>query len=154
MATKPSSQPSQLERAKKALSEHHHRVTKSRLAVARALIAHNSLWITPEEIHQQIQNQELVACDLTSVYRTLTLFERLGLVARSEFYGEAARYGWRSERPDDSCEHAHFFKCKNCQEVEPLSQCLFADLAKSLAKRGFTNLEHRFEVTGLCPNCR
>jgi Fe2+ or Zn2+ uptake regulation protein len=31
---------------------------------------------------------------------------------------------------------------------------VFEEFAESLLKRGFSNLSHRFEVTGLCPECR
>jgi Fe2+ or Zn2+ uptake regulation protein len=136
------------------LTAHSYRVTRSRLAVAKTLLSSNGAFLTPEEIHREVTDAMGIRCDLTSVYRSLALYEGLGLVVRTEFHSEAARYGWRSDLPIPERKHVHFFKCDRCQKVEPLANCLFEEFAESLAERGFTNLEHRFEVTGVCPKCR
>jgi Fe2+ or Zn2+ uptake regulation protein len=152
--TKIDFQQAELEHFKSILSQKGFRVTKSRLAVAETLIFSEELFLTPEKIHQMILDRGRVSCNLSSVYRTLSVLVDLGLVSKSEFYGEATQYSWRNSQQSLKLEHIHYFKCDRCQKVEPLEHCLFAEFSKSLAKRGFTNLAHRFEVTGICPKCR
>jgi Fe2+ or Zn2+ uptake regulation protein len=152
--TKSNTHQAQMERVKAILSQNRCRVTRSRLAVASTLIAKEELFLTPEEIQQDVLEQDRVSCDLTSVYRTISLLLELELVTKSEFYGEATRYGWRGTRQSARIAHTHYFMCNRCHKVKPLSDCGFPPIASMLEKLGYTDLSHRFEVRGTCPDCR
>ena len=105
----------QFVQVKEALQSHSLRITKPRLAVASVLIKNKAL-LTPEEIHTQIQGSKKLNCDQASVYRTLTTFEELGLVKRSIFQGEPARFMLSNSKKNSACghKHEHFFKCNQC----------------------------------------
>ena len=144
----------QFVQVKETLQSHSLRITKPRLAVASILIKNKAL-LTPEEIHTQIQGSKKLNCDQASVYRTLTTFEELGLVKRSIFQGEPARFMLSTSKNDNACSygHEHFFKCNQCHSIEPLKECLISKQERQLESYGYRNLSHHLEITGLCPNC-
>ena len=119
-----------------------------------ALLNNQNTFLSPDEIFTEIQNSEDEECDRASVYRALGTFEKLGLVRRSNFQGDAARYAL-SETVEKKTRnyHVHFFKCIECNVIEPFSGCLVAKKEQELEKEGYRNLSHHLEITGLCPNC-
>lgn len=133
------------------LKEHSLRVTKTRLAMAEILLDYNDQYLSSEEIFH-ILNETSIGCDQVSVYRILTKYEELGIVKKSEFHHEAARY-----RIQDSSiskhNHEHYFKCTNCLNIESFHDCFISKKEKELSAKGYKNLSHHLEITGLCPSC-
>ncbi|MGB0452998.1 MAG: Fur family transcriptional regulator [Bacteriovoracaceae bacterium] len=136
------------------------RITQSRLSVATILIKNNAL-LTPEEIYNRILKSKTLSSDQASVYRTLSTFEELGLVKKSIFQGEPARYMLESFEKkkcqghdhDHDHAHEHYFKCVKCKKIEPFTGCLVSQKEKELEKKGYRNLSHHLEITGICPSC-
>lgn len=134
------------------------RVTQSRLAVAEVLLNHQGDYLSSEEIFHLIESKKGISCDQVSVYRILTKYAELGIVRKSDFHNEAARYtlcttceGAHSH--DHSHEHEHYFKCTNCLSIESFQDCFISKKEKELLKKGYRNLSHHIEITGLCPAC-
>lgn len=88
--------------------------------------------------------------DLATIYRTLTLFEELGLLNRIDVGGDSAIYEIAAK---DQNHHHHYFVCRQCRFREPMEICSFTTEELSLKKRGFSDLRHRVEFSGLCPKC-
>jgi Fur family transcriptional regulator, ferric uptake regulator len=92
----------------------------------------------------------------SSVYRTLAVLERAGVVRRLVTSDEFARY----ELAEDLTEHHHHLICTQCGLVEDftVSEALEADLDRSLrrvaSRRGFASASHRLDIVGTCANCR
>ncbi|HCM51894.1 TPA: hypothetical protein DIS56_02055 [Candidatus Saccharibacteria bacterium] len=89
--------------------------------------------------------------DRATVYRTLELFERLGIVNRLNI-------GWKYkyELSDIFLEHHHHFYCSNCGKsydlpANPMLETMVDSVA---AKEGFSPRGHQLEIYGHCPNCR
>lgn len=91
------------------------------------------------------------AVDRASLYRTISLFERLGIVQRIYI-------GWKYkvELSDIFSHHHHHISCVSCgkiviiQEEDELERLLSA-----LAKRyGFKAQGHQLEIQGLCSACQ
>ena len=112
----------------------------------------SSKHLTSEEIYNKIKASKKLNCDQVSVYRILSTYEDLGVVQKSVFQGEATRYVLR-DGPDQLAHHQHFFKCRLCSVVEPFSECLVGKKESELKSKGYTNLEHHLEITGVCPAC-
>jgi Fur family ferric uptake transcriptional regulator len=99
--------------------------------------------------------QELVSrCqdfDRASIYRTVMLFEQLGIVQRLQI-------GWKYklELTDSFIHHHHHLTCIHCGVVTPLPED--ATLEKRLqvlsTLQGFVPHDHQLEIRGLCRNCR
>ena len=116
------------------------RVTPQReqvLAAVRAL-GH----ATPEQIGERLPD-----VDVTTVYRTLELFEEIGLVRHAHL-----GHGAPSYRPAED-EHIHVV-CHSCGAVSDAEPELVDSLADRLrADSGFVLDRAHFTVFGRCRNC-
>lgn len=88
--------------------------------------------------------------DRATVYRTIELFERLGIVVR-------INVGWkyRVELSDIFTDHHHHMHCSSCGKVidlpaNPMLETMIDTLA---AKSAFSPRGHALEIYGLCPAC-
>lgn len=137
----------------KALHDHlraqGYRLTKPRCAVLETLSAAPA-HLTPEQLYQQAQ-QHYSKLGMVTVYRTLALLERLGLVQRVH-----AKAGCHSFTLVRSCEgHHHQLICRDCGRVEEFPDCALDNTLEQLHKRtGFAIETHQLEVVGRCPKCQ
>ena len=142
-----------LEQLITVLQSKNHRVTKSRVAVAKALIDNINTPLSAEELFHEIQQQNDSQCDLTSVYRTLSTYEQLNLVRRNVFQGDAARFILTLFDTDEGASHQHYFKCVACNAIEAFDDCILSKKERELERHGYKNLTHHIEITGICPEC-
>ena len=88
--------------------------------------------------------------DRATIYRTIELFERLGIVRRLNI-------GWKYkiELSDLFTGHHHHMYCTNCGQVFDLpdNPMLETMIDSVTAKSGFAARGHQLEVFGLCANC-
>ena len=89
--------------------------------------------------------------DRASVYRTIALFEQLGIVQRLQI-------GWKYklELTDIYSYHHHHVSCTNCGMVAPLREdkTLEAAMLSLASEYGFMSTGHQIEIQGLCRNCQ
>jgi len=89
--------------------------------------------------------------DRATIYRTVELFEELGIVHRLNI-------GWKYkiELSDIFSGHHHHFYCANCQKTYnlPPNSMLETMIDSVTGKEGFSPRGHQLEVHGLCENCR
>lgn len=111
---------------------------------------------TALEDKEAISMAELVtACgdklDRATVYRTITLFEELGIVRRIQI-------GWKYklELTDAFSNHHHHLTCTKCGSVTPLSEDIDLEerLKELMALYHFKPSDHQLEIRGLCHNCQ
>jgi Fur family transcriptional regulator, ferric uptake regulator len=128
-----------------ALRAHGYRVTRPRRHVWRALHDADG-HVTVDELARAVGDE----ADVASVYRTLSLFEALGLARVSRFAeGDAGR--WEPSHPD---EHFHLV-CRSCGAIDHHVGTLVASIEAHLAKgHGFLAEEIVLTVRGLCASCR
>lgn len=87
--------------------------------------------------------------DRASVYRTIELFEKIGVVRRINI-------GWKYklELSDTFVEHHHHLTCLNCKRVIPINEQAFESFIDKLATEyQFMPIEHQIEVQGYCDQC-
>jgi Fur family transcriptional regulator, ferric uptake regulator len=88
--------------------------------------------------------------DRASLYRTIALFEQLGLVQRIYI-------GWKYkvELSDVFTHHHHHISCLGCGKIVAITEeDEIERLITALASRhGFTPQSHQLEVTGYCGAC-
>jgi len=105
---------------------------------------------TPRTMHELSMDLSSVM-DRASIYRTVELFEELGIVVR-------VQQGWkyRIELSDQFSPHHHHITCLNCGRVLSFDEPAGLDrlLNEIAIKCGFTNKYHSLEISGLCPECR
>ena len=105
-----------------------------------------------------LTNKEIFAsmpkgsCDLATIYRSMHLLEKMGMVKRFQFHDSAARFELMVEGDDG---HHHHLVCTKCAEAVKIGECLLPDIEKKIATRnGFKSVTHRLEFFGICPACQ
>jgi len=86
---------------------------------------------------------------LTSIYRSLDLFESLGMVFKI-VHGSSVRY--------KLCElenHHHHIVCKACGNVVELDFCDISDWSKKVTEStGYQVVDHQLNFYGFCRSCK
>ncbi len=127
------------------LRQHGYSVTKSRQAVFNALLDTGPITMA------QLTNKVHTHTDRASVYRTVELFEKLGIINRLQI-------GWKYklELSDLFTDHHHHATCLQCGSVAGLEEdtALEAGIRRVAAEAGFALTAHSLEIRGLCPACQ
>ncbi len=108
-------------------------------------------------LNQKPQTMQVLAgrakgrIDRATIYRTMTLFEKLGIVQRLNI-------GWKYkyELSDVFQAHHHHFHCTNCGTtlgLEP-NAMLETMIDTVAAKSGHAPRGHQLEIYGLCADCK
>lgn len=134
-----------LEQLKNTLKQHRQSLTKSRQAVFAAM----------QNKEPQTMHEVILACggriDRASVYRTIVLFEKLGIVQRLQI-------GWKYklELSDNFHHHHHHLTCQECGRTTALPEDpeLEKRLAGLAANQSFSMRGHQLEIQGICESCR
>ena len=90
--------------------------------------------------------------DLATVYRSMHLLEKMGMVKRFHFGHGGARFELLAEGDDG---HHHHLVCTQCSQIVEIDDCFPESLqAKIAARNGFKAVTHKLEFFGLCPRCQ
>ncbi len=131
------------------LAEKGLKVTRQREAVAQVFFDTTG-HISAEELYLKVSRSH-PGIGLTTVYRTLRLLTEAGLAKERRFAEDTQGV---FEKEDTSRHHDHLI-CTRCGKIvefkEPLIEKLQEDVA---AKHGFSVVDHRMELYGLCKTCR
>jgi Fur family ferric uptake transcriptional regulator len=104
--------------------------------------------LSPLEIYQSLLKKKKKV-GLTSIYRSLELFESLGLVFKI-VNGSNVKY--------KLCElenHHHHIVCKACGNVVELNFCDISDWSKKVTEStGYQVTDHQLNFFGFCKECR
>lgn len=85
----------------------------------------------------------------TTLYRTLNSFRRLGIAKDVVINGQR-----KIELTDVFSPHHHHISCKQCGETIDIRDDQLERYLQQLAtKRGYSNPQHSFEISGICPKC-
>ncbi len=129
----------------KTLQNNGYSVTKARKAVFGALDSEE-----PLEMRKLIKKVGS-KFDRASIYRTVSLFEKLGIIQRLQI-------GWKYklELTDLFNYHHHHVTCISCGIIVPLREdsMLEATLNSLAREYGFQPRTHQLEIQGLCRNCQ
>jgi Fur family ferric uptake transcriptional regulator len=102
---------------------------------------------TPEQVCVAVQ-RAAPAVNVTTVYRSLDLLERLGLVRHTHLGHGAPNYSAHEH------EHVHLV-CHDCGTVTEVPRALMGELAATLdGDHGFALDVAHVALSGLCRDCR
>ena len=95
---------------------------------------------------------------LTTVYRTLELLARMGIITKLTLGDGQSRYEFKSSEKE---EHHHHLICTKCGKIIDYSEFLDEELnlvrktEERLAKKyNFKILDHNIEFLGICEKCK
>lgn len=130
---------------RQTLTQNGYSLTKSRQLIFEALQHEEALSMA--ELYAKLDGM----VDRATLYRAIDLFEALGIVQRLQM-------GWKHsfELTDNFSFHHHHLSCMQCGVIIPMREDLTIEAAaKTLGMEyGFSQLQHQFEIRGLCPNCQ
>jgi Fur family ferric uptake transcriptional regulator len=129
------------------LSEQGYRLTPQRMMVLDA-IENSEHHISAEEIYAQVITK-YPHLNISTVYRTLELLHRLGLVTETDLGGGRVRY-----HPADKGHHHHLV-CQECGRVIDLDESVMDSLKQVLQKDyNFTPDIRHLALFGTCADCK
>ena len=128
------------------LSEKGYRLTPQRVMVLMA-IESSADHISAEEIYAQVL-EKYPYVNISTVYRTLDLLKRLGLVTEADMGGGRVRY-----HPVDKGHHHHLV-CQECGTTIDLDEALLVPLRDTLRReyKFDADLRH-LAIFGRCGKC-
>ncbi|NLV92027.1 MAG: transcriptional repressor [Firmicutes bacterium] len=141
-----------LARIREQLSDHDHRLTPQRQAILQVLVEQgNPQHMSAEKIFMEAKklHPEL---GLATVYRTLEIFEKLGIVYKLEYGDGQARF----EFNDNVEEHYHHHLiCLGCGKIQEFNDDLLEDMERAIAQQAdFDITDHCLRFFGYCSECR
>jgi len=123
------------------------RVTNQR-ALILEIIRHGQGHLDADEVYRRARERQ-AQFSLSTVYRTLRLFRKLGLVEEVHF--DEAHHHYEVKPP---AEHHHLV-CLGCGQViefhYPLSRYIKRNVPEA---KDFKVIETEIRMTGYCPKCR
>ena len=122
------------------------KLTPARRAVIEVLAKEHTHLTAPQVV--QVVGKRAPGVGRASVYRTLELLARLGLVQASSMGRAATTYVL--------CDvHHHHVICRTCHQTVEFEDCDLEKLERALSKRLGYHIEgHLVEFYGCCPECR
>lgn len=133
-----------IDELKIVLNAHKQSLTRSRQVIFFAL----------QDKEPQTMHEVILACkgevDRASVYRTIALFERMGIVQRLQI-----GFKYKLELSDSFHHHHHHLTCNNCGKTIKLPEDdQLEERLDTLAKsQNFKMQGHQLEIQGRCENC-
>ena len=129
------------------LTERGYRLTPQRMMILSAIENSND-HISAEEIHAQII-AKYPRVNISTVYRTLELLNRLGLVTETDLGGGRVRYHPAAKG------HHHHLVCQECGAIIDLDESLLSPLKSALLReyKFSADLRH-LAIFGHCEKCR
>jgi Fur family ferric uptake transcriptional regulator len=133
-----------LKELQKTLKTNGYSLTEARTVVFEALQGEE-----PQTMQQLVN--VCPGINQTSVYRAVSLFEKLGITQKLQI-------GWKYkiELTDAFHDHHHHLTCQRCGKIIPFEEgesleALLQDIAQ---RNQFVMREHQLEIQGLCRSCR
>lgn len=124
-----------------------YRMTGARRSVVRVL-QQSPRPLSAGDLHERARRHH-PRLGLVTVYRTLEVLERLGLVRR--IHGDGSCHAFVAASPG----HRHAITCEECArttEFDGDDVCLLTEGVEE--KTGYRISGHWLQLTGLCPSCR
>ena len=123
------------------------KMTRQRRAVIR-VVTSSSDYLTPIAIYEKLR-EDHPEVGLVTVYRTLEVLDRLGLICKLHAGHNSRGY------TIGTSEHHHHLICNKCHQVVAFAHCGLEEVQQGLVdETGFRIDDHLLEFTGLCPACQ
>ncbi len=98
----------------------------------------------------QVLYDALDGIDLSTIYRTLELFENKDLIRKTELKEPLSNiYEYKKDA------HSHHLICVICKEILLIDECPLSDYEKTIMKNtGYLINDHQLNLYGICPACQ
>lgn len=100
---------------------------------------------------QELHDLTRQACDVSTIFRTISQFKEKGLIKEVNLEEGFIRY---EMAPVSTSKHHHHVRCRSCGDIKLIEKCDLAAFERAIGRLGFSEMEHRLEFTGVCSKCR
>lgn len=122
------------------------KITPQRQEILKVFLESDDNHLSAEEVHGKI-TQKFPSMSLDTVYRTLGLFQGLGILTELNFGDRKSLF------EIDRSNHHHHLICTKCGLSQEIDFCPLEHLdGKRIAN--FKIQKHSFEIFGICANCK
>lgn len=128
-----------------------YKLTRQREQIIEVLAEHADEHLSAEDVHNFLLEKSSDG-GLTTVYRTLDTFEKLGILHKIDFGDGRTRYEFRHSHEE---HHHHHLICVTCGKVDEFKDTLLEELESSIKKlHKFKILDHQVKFFGYCRECQ
>ena len=136
---------------KEDLKKKGYKLTPQRRAIVDTIIQSEGKHLTAEEIYDEVK-KICPEIGLATVYRTIQLFEQIGLVSKLQLNDGCSRY--EIVHSDERHLHHHLI-CNICNAVIEVEDDLLEQLEEKIKKQyKFKILDHSVKFYGICEECQ
>ena len=136
---------------KEVLKENGYKLTSQRKAILKILMENKSEHLSCDDIFK-ITSVEHPEIGIATIYRTLQLFEELGMVYKLNFNDGFSRYELDLGTEE---HHHHHLICLSCGKVIEVKVDLLDSLEQKIEKNdNFTIVDHNVKFYGYCSDCK
>ncbi|MGN9134726.1 Fur family transcriptional regulator [Clostridium sp. HCP1S3_B4] len=136
---------------KEDLKKKGYKLTPQRRAIVDTIIQSEGKHLTAEEIYDEVK-KICPEIGLATVYRTIQLFEQIGLVSKLQLNDGCSRY--EIVHSDERHMHHHLI-CNICNAVIEVEDDLLEQLEEKIKKQyKFKILDHSVKFYGICEECQ
>lgn len=126
------------------------KLTPQRLSILDVIIEQEGNHLTIEEIYEIVKKNK-PQIGVATVYRTIQLFDELGLVTKLDLNDGLYRYEINHE---EEMHNHHHLICNNCSKVLEVDGDLLDEVEKKIeTEYNFKILDHSLKFFGLCQDC-
>ena len=138
-------------KVKNILRDNGYKFTNQRRDIYTVFMDNKGKHLTTEDVFNIVkkQNSDL---GIATVYRTILLFENLGIISRLSFEDGVIRYELKC---DDTAHRHHHLICLDCHKISEVKVDLLETLENKIEKNeNFKIVDHNLEFYGYCASCQ
>jgi Fur family transcriptional regulator, ferric uptake regulator len=141
----------QFDDIKVKLKDKGYKLTPQRRNTLNIIMENEGEHLSTEEIYDLVK-KDCPEIGLATVYRTLQLFEDIGIIYKHNFDDGCNRYEIADPKQD---HHHHHLICLSCGDVSEVEGDLLEELENEVeAKKGFHITNHTLKFFGYCKKCK
>ena len=126
------------------------KLTPQRRSVLDIIIENEGRHLSAEEIYEQVK-KKCPEIGLATVYRTMQMFDEIGIVYKQNFEDGRSRYEICT---GDDHQHHHLI-CRSCNKVIEVNEDLLDQLEDQISKKyNFKITNHTVKFIGFCSECK
>lgn len=139
-----------VDRMKALLKSGGSKLTPQRLSILDVIISQEGKHLTIEEIYEIVRRTK-PEIGVATVYRTIQLFDELGLVTKLDINDGVYRYELNHE---EEIHNHHHLICNECGKVEEVDGDFLDGVEEQIEKEyKFKIQDHSLKFFGLCKDC-
>lgn len=136
---------------KEILKENGHKYTGQRAKIFDVFLKYPDKHLSTEDVYEYI-SKEFPEIGIATIYRTLMLFEKLGILYKISFDDGVVRYELRANK---NAHRHHHLICLNCQKIIEVKLDLLDSLEKRIEEtENFKIVDHNLKFYGYCEDCQ